>query len=313
MKPIPLPHPFLPSRLTACLLALLALAHTSIATASDAATATKLRALGAQVTEAAGAVTRVVFKDCSKLGDAEFRDLGQLKSLKALTLYGKCHGLTDQTLPHLAGLGSLEELGTDGIQVTDAGLAALTTLTNLRSASFFHIAFPDKGFTGAGFAAFKTLPKLERLTVAGTPFNDRGMAAIGQLTQLKEFSTWHTYQTQAGNEHLLTLKNLRSLKLGQRLRRYDGKPNLLSLDDSTLATVAKLTSLENLSLDEVRLTHTGLSALKALPTLKKLTLLRTDITEADLAKLRTDLPAVTIDWKPLTDAERTALNGFLKP
>ena len=313
MKPNLLTYPPLPLRLTTCLLALFALAHTSTTAASDAEIATKLRALGAQVTETAGTVTKVSFKDCSKLGDAEFRDLGQLKSLKALTLYGKCHGLTDQTLPLLAGLGALEELGTDGIQVTDAGLAALTTLTNLRSASFFHIAFPDQGFTGAGFAAFKALPKLERLTVAGTPFNDRGLAAIGQLTQLKEFSTWHTFQTQAGNEHLLALKNLRSLKLGQRLRRYDGKPNLLSLDDATLATVAKLTSLETLSLDEVRLTHAGLSALKALPALKKLTLLRTDISEADLAKLRADLPAVTIDWKPLTDPERKALEGFLKP
>ena len=311
MKPNLVPHPPRPSRLIACLLAFLAIAHTT--TASDAEIAAKLRALGAQITETAGAVTKVSFKDCSKLGDAEFRDLGQFKSLKALTLYGKCHGLTDQTLPLLAGLGALEELGTDGIQVTDAGLTALTTLTNLRSASFFHIAYPDKGFTGAGFAAFKALPKLERLTVAGTPFNDRGMAAIGQLTQLKEFSTWHTYQTQAGNEQLLPLKNLRSLKLGQRLRRYDGKPNLLSLDDTTLATVAKLTSLENLSLDEVRLTHAGLSTLKALPALKKLTLLRTDLAAADLAKLRADLPAVTIDWKPLTDPERKALDGFLKP
>ena len=311
MKPNLSPNPPLPFRLTACLLALLAIAHT--ATASDAEIATKLRALGAQITETAGTVTKVTFKDCSKLGEREFRDLGQLASLKALTLYGQCHGLTDKTLPLLAGLGTLEELGTDGIQVTDAGLAALTTLTNLRSASFFHIAYPDKGFTGAGFAAFKTLPKLERLTVAGTPFNDRGMAAIGQLTQLKEFSTWHTYQTQAGNEQLLPLKNLRGLKLGQRLRRYDGKPNLLSLDDTTLATVAKLTSLETLSLDEVRLTHAGLSALKALPALKKLALLRTDISDADLAKLRADLPKVTIDCKPLTDPERKALDSFLKP
>lgn len=103
------------------------------------------------------------------------------------------------------GLTALEELGTDGIQVTDAGLKHLAALPNLRSASFFHIAFPDKGFTGAGFAAFKTLPKLERLTVAGTPFNDKGMAAIAELAQLKEFRTWHTYQTQAGNEHLLKL------------------------------------------------------------------------------------------------------------
>lgn len=285
---------------------------TSVARADDAQTVASLRALGGQVTETGGAVTKIFFKDCSKLGEAEFKQIGQLKSLKTLTLYGSCKGLTDATLVHLAGLTALEELGTDGIQVTDAGLKHLAALPNLRSAAFFHIAFPDKGFTGAGFAAFKTLPKLERLTIAGTPFNDAGMAAVAQLTQLKEFRTWHTFQTQAGNAHLLKL-NLHSLMLGQRLRQYSGKPNALSIDDTTLATLAKMKSLETLQLDEVRLTHASLAKLKALPKLKKLILQRADISEADITKLRADLPGVTVDWKPLTDTERKALDGFLKP
>jgi hypothetical protein len=280
--------------------------------ADDALVAAALRALGGQVTEANGAVTKISFRDCSKLGEAEFKAIGQLKSLKSLTLYGSCKGLTDATLAHFAGLTALEELGTDGIQVTDAGLKHLAALPNLRTASFFHIAFPDKGFTGAGFAAFKTLPKLERLTVAGTPFNDKGMAAVAELAQLKEFRTWHTFQTQAGNEHLLKLTGLRSLMLGQRLRQYGGKPNGLSIDDSTLVTLAKMKSLESLSLDEVRLTHAGLAQLKALPNLKKLTLQHADIPDADIAKLRADLPGVTIEWKPLTDEERKKLEGMLK-
>jgi hypothetical protein len=101
--------------------------------------------------------------------------------------------------------------------------------------------------------------------------------------------------------------------LGQRLRQYGGKPNALSIDDSTLATLAKMKSLETLSLDEVRLTHAGLARLKALPNLKKLTLQRADIPEADIAKLRADLPNVTIEWKPLTEDERKKLEGMLKP
>ncbi|MFA6545712.1 MAG: hypothetical protein WCS99_14945 [Limisphaerales bacterium] len=304
---------FAPSLLRCSILFFFLFVLGSPAKADDVATAAVLRALGGQVTETAGAVTKIMFRDCSKLGDAEFKQIGALKSLKSLTLYGKCHGLTDSTLAHLAGLTALEELGTDGIQVTDAGLKHLAALTNLRSASFFHIAFPDKGFTGAGFAALKTLPKLDRLTVAGTPFNDKGMAAIAELTQLKEFRTWHTYQTQAGNEALLKLTNLRTLHLGQRLPQYGGKPKGLSIDNTTLATLAKMKSLESLGLDEVRLTHAGLVQLKALPNLKKLSLQRADIPEADIARLRTDMPKVTIEWKPLTDAERKALEGMLKP
>ena len=264
------------------LMLLLALIPACPLHADDAAVAARLRELGAQVTEDGGAVTKLTFKDCSKLGDAEFRLIGQCVKLKALTLYGKCHGLTDDTLPHLAALKELEELGTDGIQVTDDGLKNLTALTNLKSAAFFHTSFGMKGFTGTGFGHLKALPKLERLTVAGISMGDEGLEAISQIAQLREFSSWHTHQTQAGNEHLAKLTNLRSLRLGQRLRRYDGKPNALSLDDSSLATFAKMKSLESLALFESRFTLAALRQLKMLPNLKKLNLQGSDLTPADV-------------------------------
>ena len=271
-----------------------------------------LKDLGAQVSLTEGVVSKVTFKDCSKLGDAEFRLIGRLNDLKSLTLYGQCKGLTDETLPHLTGLTKLEELGTDGIQVSDAGLAMLTALTNLRSLSFFHPSFGMKGFDGSGFAALKALPKLERLTIAGTPFNDKGMAAVTEIKQLRDFRTWHTYQTQAGNESLAKLPELKSLWLGQRLRRYDGGSNAASLDDSTFAVLRKLKTLESLTLDEARLSLAALQQLKELPRLKKLELRRIDISAGDIEALRAALPSVAIDWKPLTDDERAKLESFLK-
>lgn len=83
-------------------LVFLLLLTSAVVRADDAAIAAQLRALDGQITEANGAVTKIMFRDCSKLGDAEFKLIGQLKLLKSLTLYGKCHGLTDQTLAHLA-------------------------------------------------------------------------------------------------------------------------------------------------------------------------------------------------------------------
>lgn len=272
----------------------------------------RLTDLGAQLTQSDGVITKLSFKDCSKLGDAEFRLIGQLKELKSLTLYGQCKGLTDETLPHLAGLTKLEELGTDGIQVSDSGLAQLAALTSLRSLSFFHPSFGMKGFDGSGFAALKSLPKLERLTIAGTPFNDKGMAAVAEIKQLRDFRTWHTYQTSAGNESFTKLPELKSLWLGQRLRRYDGGSNAASLNDSTFDVLTKLKTLEALTLDEARLSLTALQRLKELPRLKKLELRRIDISDADIVALKTSLSSVTIDWKPLTDDERTKLEAFLK-
>lgn len=96
------------------------------------------------------------------------------------------------------------------------------------------------------------------------------------------------------------------------MRRYDGGSNALSLDDSTIDVLTKLKTLESLTLDEARLSLAAMQRLKELPRLKKLELRRIDISEADIIALKTSLSSVTIDWKPLTDDERTKLEAFLK-
>lgn len=269
----------------------LLLLTTATVAADEAEILKNLKSLGGEVSITKGEVTGVSFRDCSKLGDDEFKQIGQLPHLKKLTLYGSCKGLNDKTLALLAPLSELEELHTDAIQVSDDGLKQLTALKSLKSLAFFHISFGSKNFNGTGLAHFKDLPHLERLTIAGTPFNDEGMEALGKLTQLKEFGTWHTGQTAAGMAHLKELKNLTKLHMGQRL--YDGKP---SLTDDTMPILAELKTLESLQLDEARLSRDALAKLKALPKLKHLTLHVIDIPEADVEKLRGDLPGVEVKW-----------------
>lgn len=271
-----------------------------------------LKDLGAQVDELNGAIAKISFKNCSRLTDAEFQLIGQQPELKSLVLYGQCKGLNDQTLGRLGHLKNLEELATDGMQVSDQGLEHLTALIKLRSLSLFHPSFGMKGFDGSGFAALKVMPALQQLTIAGTPFDDRGMAAIAEIKQLRDFRTWHTYQTQAGNSALLKLPNLRSLWLGQRLRRYDGGSNAPSLTDATFDVLTQLKSLESLTLDEARLSKSSLQRLQALPQLKKLELRRIEIVGADAESVSELLPGVKIDWKPLTAEEQLKLSDFLK-
>jgi hypothetical protein len=283
-----------------------------LARADDEAIAKRLEELGGQVTRAGGVVTQVAFKDCSKLGRAEFEQIGKLSKLKRLTLYGKCNGLTDETLPLLAGLVELEDLGTDGIMVSDAGLKPLGELKSLKSAAFFHISFGGPKFTGAGFAHLAELPNLRRLTVAGSPFNDEGLAALARLPALEEFRTWHTYQTPAGNDVIGKLDNLKTLHLGQRLRRYDASSNAHSVSDATIGQLAGMKSLETLTLDEARLTFAGLARATELPSLKRLILQRCEIIEGDLAKLRAAAPKLEIVTPPMTDLERQRLAAILK-
>jgi hypothetical protein len=280
------------------------------ASADDAAIAARLKDLGGKVTEAGGVVTTIAFSDCSKLTEAEFRDIGQLHGLKELILYGRCHGLNDAALASLAGLSELETLGTDGIQVSDEGLKQLAQLKSLRSAAFFHTSFGAKGFTGVGFGALAACPKLEKLTVAGISMGDDGFAAIATITQLKELRTWHTYQTAAAYEHIARLPNLRSLYLGQRLPHGPRHPP--SLTDATIPVLVNIKTLESLTLTEAHFTPAALAGLKPLPHLKKLSFSECDLAPADVEQLRKDLPAASIDYKPLTEEQRKKFETYLK-
>ncbi|HEY1171203.1 MAG TPA: hypothetical protein VGH19_07555 [Verrucomicrobiae bacterium] len=279
--------------------------------ADDAAIATQLQALGGKIKTTGTTVTEVTFNECSKLGETEFKAIGQLKGLKSLTLYNNCTNLNDASLLHIAGLTELESFGSDRINVTDEGLKPLAQLKNLRTASFFHTSFGKKGFTGVGFGYLKDCPKLERMTVAGISMGDEGFAAIATITQLKDFSTWHTYQTEAGNDHIAKLTNLKSLRIGQRLPR-GGAPKPVSLSDASLPKFTKLASLETLRIGESRFTPEGLKVLKALPKLKLLNLWEVQITEADVEKVKKDFPNVKVEWQPLTDEQRKRLENYLK-
>ena len=264
-----------------------------------------LQKLGAKVTEAGGVVTQVQVK-CDAFTEADFRTLGSVTTIKNLTISGKT--ITDETLALLTGLVELEQLSTDGIQLTDAGCKHFAAFQNLKSLAFFHPAFRSKDFTGSGLAELKALPKLERLTFAGSTAGDVAMEAIGQLTQLKEFRTWHTAQTQAGNEHLLKLTKLTALRMGQRLPEW-GKDSPVSFDESTIGMIAQIKTLESLELTEARLSAKIIPQLQALPKLAKLKIETVDISAADVEAIKAALPKCKIDWKPMSDAEKEATLG----
>jgi hypothetical protein len=71
-------------------------------------------------------------------------------------------------------------------------------------------------------------------------------------------------------------------------------------------------SLENLELTEMQLTFPAAEQLSVLPNLKKLKLEGVDISSKDVEKLRTKMAGVSIEWKPMTEAETKRLQDFLK-
>lgn len=261
-----------------------------------------LKKLGAKITETGGVITQVQVK-CDAFTEADFRVLGACAQIKKLTISGKT--ITDATFALLTRLTELEELSTDGIQLTDDGFKHFAAFQKLRSLAFFHPAFRSEAFTGSGLAHLKSLPKLERLTFAGSTAGDTALEAIGQLTQLKEFRTWHTAQTQAGNAHLVKLTNLTALRIGQRLPAW-GKDSPVSFDESTLVTLARIKTLESIELTEARLTAGIIPQLKALPKLARLKIQTVDIPAADVEAIKAALPNVKVDFVPITDADKEA-------
>lgn len=258
----------------------------------DAEIARLLREKGVKVTETKGVVTAVEAGDVSKWTDEEFKQIAQLAHLKTLN-FGP--GLGDASLALLSGLSELEYLSTNLSLISDDGMKGFAPFKSLKILKFFH---PCKAFSGAGLVQLAELPHFERLTVAGSlAFNDEGMAAVGRLTRLKEFRSWHAGQTLEGVKKLKDLPNLQQLTLGQRLAY---KPPT-TLSDETLAVLSEIKSLESLQLEEARLKRDSLVLLKQLPALKKLTLEGIDLPEAEVDRLREELPKVEIKWTKPND------------
>jgi metallo-beta-lactamase class B len=283
----------------------------AVAPDDEAALVEQLKKAGAEFTLTKGAVTGVRVNDLAKFTDADFQALGKLTTLKVFSSSGE--KLDDRALAFLTGLTALEDFSTNAAQFSDAGLKQFTAFKNVRQIKFFHTSLRRKDFDGSGLAELAALPNLRALTVAGCPFDDAGMAAVGKLTQLENFRTWHTYQTESGNVHLKSLVNLKSLMLGQRLRRYGGASNAHSLTDASLENIVGLKSLDTLTLMEQKFSLAALEKLKALPNLKRLALTQVDLSADDLAKLVAAMPNVKIDFKPMDEAERGRFERILAP
>jgi hypothetical protein len=169
--------------------------------------------------------------------------------------------------------------------------------------AFFH---PGKGFTGTGLDALAKLPAFESLTVAGsTDISDEGMAAIAKIPHLKGFRVWHSGVTTAGVKSLAASKEMKNLVIGQRLAN---KPPT-TVSDDILGALATMSSLENLTLQEARLTLPALSQLKQLH-LKRLVLDGIEIPEADITALKAVLPQTDVKWTAPNEGTMKRINGL---
>jgi internalin A len=207
------------------------------------------------------------------------------KKLKRLNLHGTKS--SDTALEHIAGITSLESLDVGSIMMTDVGLERLTTLTNLKELTMGANELGD-----AGLQALRQLPTLTYLDLTGRQGMDKNV--------------WTIVMSAAGLDAVLSLQNMRELRIGCYAMN-------VGIEEAKLAEVtatavlpewldrmrAKLANLEAVGFQGCgKINDASVKTLAAMPKLKEADLRGTSVTEKGAAALRAAKPGVKVWFGP---------------
>lgn len=123
---------------------------------------------------------------------------------------------TDADLANLPPLPNLRMLYLDHASVTDNGLVHLMNGQPIPELRFRNTAISD-----AGLAHLESIQGLERLQLVDTRVTEAGLATIAKLGNLKMLILYGPIVTDGGLAHLSNLKNLSTLYLLPRLPTTD--------------------------------------------------------------------------------------------
>jgi hypothetical protein len=206
------------------------------------------------------------------------------KNLKRLNLHGSRAG--DTALEHISGIVSLESLNVGSTLMTDVGLERLTRLPNLRELTMGGNELGD-----AGLQALRQMPGLTYLDLSGRQGTDKNV--------------WTIAMTDAGLDAVLTLKNLRDLRLGCPSigvgiegARFT-EVTVMTVTPKWLEQMKSLAKLERLALQGCkRIDDDAVRALIAMPSLREADLKGTSVTEKGVAAFRAARPAAVVYFGP---------------
>ena len=238
---------------------------------------------------------------------AKLSQLGTFPELKSLSLHYFSKA-TDAGLEHLAGLKNLESFSLRA-NLPGHAFAKFEGWTNLKSIAFHGNGIDDEGL---GYIC-ERFPNLESLNlIHARVLTDASAVHLLKLKKLKSIILNGPNLTAAWHGNLSTLP-LESLSVSQgnalpaaqaiagaksipTLRRFamSGK----TLTDTDLTSLASMTQLESLSLEDIDLPDTRLPQLQAFAHLKSLTLVRygKGYPEETQAKVKTLLPKVEVKF-----------------
>ncbi|MDW8264838.1 MAG: sigma-70 family RNA polymerase sigma factor [Gemmataceae bacterium] len=223
---------------------------------------------------------------------ARLKELPRLKTLKL-----SFTKITDNGLKQLAALeefrsaDGLEVLEIRGGAITDQGIQALAELKGLRELRLYLVSITD-----AGLQSLKALENLTALAVDCCTYGAPALVfgnASPQVMQLQlatpdgmiDVPTGKV--TDAGLQHISSLRNLTELSLGSD-----------HITDQGLANLTELTNLEFLRLHSRSVGDGGLSALRNLKRLHTVDLLATHATPTGVVPVLRQLPRLGLFYVP---------------
>ena len=185
------------------------------------------------------------------------KPISHLTGLQVLELHGT--GVTDKQMKHLLSLPSLRALGLhQEPSLRNSGLAVLKALPALEYLDL------DAGTTDVGLKHVGQLANLRWLRVTTGKFYGAGLAELANAPRLERLALWGS--TGLSDRHISYLEGLTRLK---SLTLWGGACR--GLGDATLASIGKLTSLEELHFirAETQFTDAGVAHLKGLKHLRE--------------------------------------------
>ncbi|MAX36753.1 MAG: hypothetical protein CME33_09340 [Gimesia sp.] len=211
--------------------------------------------------------------------------------------------IKDEELPNLIPLAEMESIIANITPLTDKCIPTINQLTNLQ---LLHI--PSTKITGAGIARLSPklkltsiftgslnlqddsakdlvrYPVLETLSVSSNPMTGKSLA---EFTQIKNIVNLQIHMTEMDDTSLALLREFPAMK-----RLWVGNP--LNSEKALMDGIQPLSQLSDLHIYSVPITDLGTSALASMNNLEQIGLNSTNISDANLARLKQALPNTKI-------------------
>jgi len=250
-------------------------------------------------------IQRLVISN-TKVNGSGLKSITSLLELKVLNcMHSQIEDVGTQQISNLTGLQTLVLQGT---RVSDEGLRNLRKLNKLRDLDLTQCVIGDKGLAYLADG----LTNLTTLNISYTNTTSKGIAALALLPELQSFTARGCKGIRSDTDCLTTFKKLRALDLAgsdindfgvNRLRLCRDLQKLVLSDtaigDSALIGFSELMHLEEIHLDETKITNRSLMELARIPTLQLVELgTNANISAQDVGQLKKSSPNLKVIYIP---------------